>query len=101
MIWNILVYAIVAVGVILLVALTVYRIDWARHPEKYKELEKSDEKSEYWAKKKRDQEAAQKRAKDREKAKKQQKRLDKVNHYRAIAGQKPLDPSQLNKKAKK
>ena len=50
MIWNILVYAIVAVGVILLVALTVYRIDWARHPEKYKELEKSDEKSEYWAK---------------------------------------------------
>ena len=53
MIWNILVYAIVAVGVILLVALTVYRIDWARHPEKYKELEKSDEKSEYWAKKKR------------------------------------------------
>ena len=56
MIWNILVYAIVAVGVILLVALTVYRIDWARHPEKYKELEKSDEKSEYWAKKKLDQE---------------------------------------------
>lgn len=55
MIWNILVYAIVAVGVILLVALTVFRIDWARHPEKYKELEKSDEKSEYWAKKKLDQ----------------------------------------------
>ena len=51
MIWNILVYAIVAVGVILLVALTVFRIDWARHPEKYKELEKSEEKSEYWAKK--------------------------------------------------
>ena len=72
MIWNILVYAIVAVGVILLVALTVFRIDWARHPEKYKE-----------------------------KAKKQQKRLDKVNHYRAIAGQKPLNPSQLNKKSKK
>ena len=64
MIWNILVYAIVAVGVILLVALTVFRIDWARHPEKYKEL-------------------------------------DKVNHYRAIAGQKPLNPSQLNKKSKK
>ena len=40
MIWNILVYAIVAVGVILLVALTVFRIDWARHPEKYKELER-------------------------------------------------------------
>lgn len=70
MIWNILVYAIVAVGVILLVALTVFRIDWARHPEKYKELEKSDEKSEYWAKKKLDQEAAQKRAKEKEKAEK-------------------------------
>ena len=52
MIWNILVYAIVAVGVILLVALTVFRIDWARHPEKYKDLEKNDEKSEYLAKKK-------------------------------------------------
>lgn len=51
MIWNILVYAIVAVGVILLVALTVFRIDWARHPEKYKDLEKNDEKSEYLAKK--------------------------------------------------
>ena len=69
--------------------------------EKYKELEKSDEKSEYWAKKKLDQEAAQKCAKEKEKAKKQQKRLDKVNHYRAIAGQKPLNPSQLNKKSKK
>lgn len=53
------------------------------------------------AKKKLDQEAAQKRAKEKEKAKKQQKRLDKVNHYRAIAGQKPLNPSQLNKKSKK
>ena len=48
-----------------------------------------------------DQEAAQKRAKEKEKAKKQKKRLDKVNHYRAIAGQKPLNPSQLNKKSKK
>lgn len=101
MFWNILFYAIVAVGMILIATLTIYRIDWARHPEKYKDLEKNDEKSEYWAKKKRDQEAAQKRAKEKEKAKKQQKRLDKVNHYRAIAGQKPLNPSQLNKKSKK
>ena len=38
---------------------------------------------------------------EKEKEKKQQKRLDKVNHYRAIAGQKPLNPSQLNKKSKK
>ena len=76
-------------------------VDFLKKSEKYKELEKSDEKSEYWAKKKLDQEAAQKRAKEKEKAKKQQKRLDKVNHYRAIAGQKPLNPSQLNKKSKK
>ena len=101
MFWNFIFYGMIAVGAILFVSLTIYRIDWARHPEKYKELEKSDEKSEYWAKKKLDQEAAQKRAKEKEKVKKQQKRLDKVNHYRAIAGQKPLNPSQLNKKSKK
>lgn len=47
MFWNILFYAIVAVGVILIATLTIYRIDWARHPEKYKDLEKNDEKSEY------------------------------------------------------
>lgn len=101
MFWNILFYAIIAVGAVLIITLTIYRIDWARHPEKYKDLEKPDEKSEYWAKKKRDQDAALKRAKDKEKAKKQQRRLDKVNRYRAIAGQKPLDPSKLNKKSKK
>lgn len=54
-----------------------------------------------WPRKSSIREAAQKRAKEKEKAKKQQKRLDKVNHYRAIAGQKPLNPSQLNKKSKK
>ena len=54
MFWTILFYAVCAVGALLFVGLLYYRIDWARHPEKYKDLE-NDEKSEYWEKKKKDQ----------------------------------------------
>ena len=46
MFWTILFYAVCAVGALLFVGLLYYRIDWARHPEKYKDLE-NDEKSEY------------------------------------------------------
>ena len=81
MFWTILFYAVCAVGALLFVGLLYYRIDWARHPEKYKDLE-NDEKSEYWEKKKKDQ----------------QRRLDKVNHYRAVAGKKPLDQNLKEKK---
>ena len=35
-------YGLIAVGAILIIALTIYRIDWARHPEKYKDLEDSE-----------------------------------------------------------
>ena len=38
MFWDFLFYGIIAVGAILFVALTIYRIDWARHPEKYKDI---------------------------------------------------------------
>ena len=50
---KILFYGIIIVGALLLIGLTYYRIDWARHPEKYKDLE-NDEKSEYWEKKKKE-----------------------------------------------
>ena len=97
MFWTSLFYAVCAVGALLFVGLLYYRIDWARHPEKYKDLE-NDEKSEYWEKKKKDQQLREKKAKDKAKALKQQRRLDKVNHYRAVAGKKPLDQNLKEKK---
>lgn len=43
----------IAVGAILFVSLTIYRIDWARHPEKYKDLveDEDPQKAEYRKKK--------------------------------------------------
>ena len=38
MFWDILFYGIIIVGAVLMIALTAYRIDWARHPEKYKDI---------------------------------------------------------------
>lgn len=39
--FNILFYAVIIVGILLIGGLTYYRIDWARHPEKYqKDVEK-------------------------------------------------------------
>lgn len=51
---KILFYGIIIVGALLIIGLTYYRIDWARHPEKYKDLVEQAEKEE--------QEAAQRRA---------------------------------------
>ena len=34
MFWDILFYGIIIIGAALLIGLTVYRIDWARHPDK-------------------------------------------------------------------
>ena len=51
---KILFYGIIIVGALLLIGLTYYRLDWARHPEKYKDLVEQAEKDE--------QEAAQRRA---------------------------------------
>ena len=48
---KILFYGIIIVGAALIIGLTYYRIDWARHPEKYQDLVEKDEK-----------EAAQRRA---------------------------------------
>lgn len=41
--WDIFFYAVIGVGALLFFGLLYYRIDWARHPEKYKDLE-NDEK---------------------------------------------------------
>ena len=83
MFWDILFYGIIIVGAILMISLTAYRIDWARHPEKYKDLEEDPDKVAY-------KKAAAKKAKEKEKALKRQKRVDKINHYRAISGQTPI-----------
>ena len=54
MIWNIFFYAVIGVGALLFFGLLYYRIDWARHPEKYQDLVEQAERDE--------QEAAQRRA---------------------------------------
>ena len=93
MFWDILFYGIIIIGAALLIGLTVYRIDWARHPEKYKDLVEDPEKAAYRQKK----EAAKKAA--------AKKRVDKVNHYRAINGKPPIGmdgkPKDAGKKKKK
>ena len=95
--WDIFFYAVIGVGALLFFGLLYYRIDWARHPEKYKDLE-SDEKNEYWEKKQKDRQMREKKAKDKAKAMKHQRRVDKINHYRAVAGKKPLDQNLKEKK---
>lgn len=65
---DILFYGIIIIGGLMLIGLTYYRIDWARHPEKYKDLVEQSEKE--------DEEAAQ-RKKMRELEKKQRKRKRK------------------------
>ncbi|MDY5942493.1 MAG: hypothetical protein SPJ28_02845, partial [Oscillospiraceae bacterium] len=56
MFWNFIFYGMIAVGAILFVSLTIYRIDWARHPEKYKDLveDEDPQKAEYRKKKEAD-----------------------------------------------
>lgn len=95
--WDIFFYAVIGVGALLFFGLLYYRIDWARHPEKYKDLE-NDEKNEYWDKKQKDRQMREKKAKDKAKSMKHQRRVDKINHYRAVAGKKPLDQNLKEKK---
>ena len=99
--YSFIFYGLIAVGGILIISLTVLRIDWARHPEKYAKDVENYEKEQYRKKKQRDQEAAIKRAKEKEKAKKRQQRVDKLNHYRAINGKGPLADKSKDSKKKK
>ena len=101
--WDFLFYGIIIVGAILFVSLTIYRIDWARHPEKYKDIADEDpQKAEYRRKKEADKKAAAQKAKEKEKQLKRQKRVDKLNHYRAINGKGPegTDGKPIEKKKK-
>lgn len=101
MIWNIIFYGIIIVVGITVIAVTIYRIDWARHPEKYKKDLENLEKEEYWKKKKADQEAAAKKAKAKQKDRKKQARLDKINEYRASGGKLPKGLEQKMNQANK
>lgn len=80
-VFQILFYAVIALGAATIIGLTVYRIDWAKHPEKYQKLVEDAEKEEYWKKKRAEQKAALKKAeekaKERQKEARQQKRLNK------------------------
>ena len=71
-------FGLIAVGIILIVALTIYRIDWARHPEKYQKYVEDAEKAEYWKKKNRDKQAAAKKAKEKEKERRKQLRRNQA-----------------------
>ena len=80
-------YGICIVGAITLVVITVLRIDWARHPEKYADAVKEhdadeNQKAAYRAKKEADRQKALKKTQDKEKAAKKQKRIDAVNRIR-------------------
>lgn len=57
----------IAVGAVLFVSLTIYRIDWARHPEKYKDLveDEDPQKAEYRKKKEADKKLPLKRPRRR------------------------------------
>lgn len=107
-IWTILFYGIIILCGITFVALTIYRIDWARHPEKYKDMVEDAEKEEYRRKKEAEKKAAAQKAKEkekeREKQRKRQKRVEKLNHYRAINGKDPVGmdgKTPVDKKRKK
>lgn len=67
MFWNFIFYGMIAVGAILFVSLTIYRIDWARHPEKYKDLveDEDPQKVEYRKKKEADKKLPLKRPRRR------------------------------------
>ena len=39
---------LIAVGAVLIISLTILRIDWARHPEKYEKDVENYEKEQYW-----------------------------------------------------
>ena len=72
-IYEFLFYGVIIVGVFLIGGLTYYRIDWARHPEKYKkDVEKYEKEKE--DKKRAAQQAAMQRVIDKKNGQKTQKK---------------------------
>ena len=99
--YSFIFYGLIIVAALLIISITILRIDWARHPEKYAMDVENYEKEEYWKKKRQDQQAAIKKAKEKEKARKRQQRVDKLNHYRAINGKGPVELKDERGKKKK
>ena len=99
--YSFIFYGLIIVAALLIISITILRIDWARHPEKYAKDVENYEKEEYWKKKRQDQQAAIKKAKEKEKARKRQQRVDKLNHYRAINGKGPVELKDERGKKKK
>ncbi|NLU23858.1 MAG: hypothetical protein GXW99_03875 [Clostridiales bacterium] len=101
-----IVYGIMIVGAITLVVLTVLRIDWVKHPEKYADAVKEHdaetrEKTAYRAKKEQDRQAALKKAKAKEKQIKHDQRMAVVNKYRMKNSGKTLVGNDLKKEGVK
>ena len=99
--YSFIFYGLIIVAALLIISITILRIDRARHPEKYAKDVENYEKEEYWKKKRQDQQAAIKKAKEKEKARKRQQRVDKLNHYRAINGKGPVELKDERGKKKK
>ena len=99
--YSFIFYGLIIVAALLIISITILRIDWSRHPEKYAKDVENYEKEEYWKKKRQDQQAAIKKAKEKEKARKRQQRVDKLNHYRAINGKGPVELKDERGKKKK
>ena len=60
--WNFIFYGIIAAVGVTVIAVTIYRIDWARHPEKYQKDLEEFEKAE---KTKANRELAERNAKEK------------------------------------
>lgn len=72
-VYEFLFYGIIVVGILLIGGLTFYRIDWARHPEKYKkDVEKYEKEKE--DRKRAAQQAAMQRVIDKKNGQKIQKK---------------------------
>jgi hypothetical protein len=95
-IFTILFYGIIGIGAITIVVVTILRIDWARHPEKYKD-DVDEQKIAYRKKKEQDHRQQLARAKQKEKAAKKQQRIDTVNKYRQKNSDKTLVANNLKK----
>ena len=79
---DIFFYGIILIGAAMVIGLTIYRIDWARHPEKYEKLVEEAEKEEYWKKKKAEQKVALKRAEEKERERQKQAKQSKRQNKR-------------------
>jgi len=89
MIWNIIFYGIIIAVGLTVIAVTIYRIDWARHPEKYKKDFEEFEKEEYWKKKNAEKAAAAQKQQNKAKELRKAERVEKLNAIRAKNGKGP------------